>query len=161
MSDINERLKEACAGHPNAIIPWPHRLLHDAIDHILAQDKRLAELEAEKKELSQRISELKQLADNVITEKEELQQAESILNQRIAKLVAERRWIPVTEDVPAPMEYVNVFANGVVQQQTFYFELDESGAIWWRNDELHDDSGFAGSITDKWQPLPPAPGEGE
>ena len=32
--DIVERLKEACIGHPFARIPWPHRLLHDAIAEI-------------------------------------------------------------------------------------------------------------------------------
>jgi hypothetical protein len=34
MTDIIERLKEACNGHPAAKIPWPHRLLHDAIAEI-------------------------------------------------------------------------------------------------------------------------------
>lgn len=47
MSDIKERLKEACNGHPNAVIPWPHRLLHDAIDAVWEGEKRIAELEAE------------------------------------------------------------------------------------------------------------------
>ena len=28
------RLRSACAGHPAASIPWPHRLLHDAADRI-------------------------------------------------------------------------------------------------------------------------------
>lgn len=32
--DIVKRLKDACAGHPAAEIPWPHRLLHDAIAEI-------------------------------------------------------------------------------------------------------------------------------
>ncbi|WP_395175558.1 hypothetical protein [Roseibium alexandrii] len=32
--DIVARLREACNGHPNAEIPWPHRLLHDAIAEI-------------------------------------------------------------------------------------------------------------------------------
>lgn len=34
MTDIIDRLKEACNGHPAAKIPWPHRLLHDAISEI-------------------------------------------------------------------------------------------------------------------------------
>lgn len=34
MNDIIDRLKEACNGHPTAKIPWPHRLLHDAIAEI-------------------------------------------------------------------------------------------------------------------------------
>jgi len=32
--DILSRLREACVGHPHARIPWPHRLLHDAIAKI-------------------------------------------------------------------------------------------------------------------------------
>ena len=34
MSDLPERLREACKGHPVAKINWPHRLLHDAADEI-------------------------------------------------------------------------------------------------------------------------------
>lgn len=45
MSDIKDRLLAACNGHPTAAIPWPHRLLHDAIDQIEAQQARIAELE--------------------------------------------------------------------------------------------------------------------
>ena len=33
-SDIVERLRAACVGHPHANIPWPHRLLHDAMGEI-------------------------------------------------------------------------------------------------------------------------------
>lgn len=29
---VAERLRAACVGHPNARIPWPHRLLHDAAE---------------------------------------------------------------------------------------------------------------------------------
>jgi hypothetical protein len=46
MSEIKERLKEACNGHPNAVIPWPHRLLHDAIDAIWKGEQRIALLDA-------------------------------------------------------------------------------------------------------------------
>lgn len=28
------RLRSACNGHPTALIPWPHRLLHDAASEI-------------------------------------------------------------------------------------------------------------------------------
>ena len=34
MSDLIERLSAACDGHPNAKMPWPHRLLHEAIAEI-------------------------------------------------------------------------------------------------------------------------------
>jgi len=41
------RLLFACTGHPHALIPWPHRLLHDAVAHISDLTRRLAEAEAE------------------------------------------------------------------------------------------------------------------
>ena len=44
MSDIKDRLLAACNGHPTAAIPWPHRLLHDAIDQIEAQQARIEAL---------------------------------------------------------------------------------------------------------------------
>jgi hypothetical protein len=34
VSELVERLREACKGHPHAKIPWPHRLLHEAIAEI-------------------------------------------------------------------------------------------------------------------------------
>lgn len=33
-NDIVALLQAACVGHPSARIPWPHRLLHDAIAEI-------------------------------------------------------------------------------------------------------------------------------
>jgi hypothetical protein len=44
MSDITKRLLEACTGHPAAEIPWPHRLLHEAVDVIQQKEAQLAEL---------------------------------------------------------------------------------------------------------------------
>lgn len=44
MSDLVDRLKAACVGHPDAKIPWPHRLLHEAIDELTALRARVAEL---------------------------------------------------------------------------------------------------------------------
>lgn len=44
MSDITKRLLEACTGHPAAEIPWPHRLLHEAVDVIQQKEAKLAEL---------------------------------------------------------------------------------------------------------------------
>jgi hypothetical protein len=44
MSDIKDRLLAACNGHPNAGIPWPHRLLHDAIDRIAELEKAATEV---------------------------------------------------------------------------------------------------------------------
>lgn len=40
--DIIDRLSQACSGHPSATIPWPHRLLHDAITEIRELRARLA-----------------------------------------------------------------------------------------------------------------------
>jgi hypothetical protein len=39
MSDIVERLRQACNGHPAAKIPWPHRVLHEAAATIEALRK--------------------------------------------------------------------------------------------------------------------------
>ena len=46
MIDIKAKLLAACNGHPAAEIPWPHRLLHDAVEHIDSQQARIEELEA-------------------------------------------------------------------------------------------------------------------
>ena len=43
MSDLKQRLLDACLGHPHAKIPWPHRLLHEAAAEI---DRLRAALEA-------------------------------------------------------------------------------------------------------------------
>ena len=48
------RLLFACTGHPHALIPWPHRLLHDAVAHISDLTRRLAEAEAERDSLRKR-----------------------------------------------------------------------------------------------------------
>lgn len=45
MDNIREQLLGACVGKP-AKIPWPHRLLHEAADHIEALEARQAKLEA-------------------------------------------------------------------------------------------------------------------
>jgi hypothetical protein len=34
---LADQLREACNGHPNAEIPWPHRLLHEAADALEAR----------------------------------------------------------------------------------------------------------------------------
>ena len=56
MSDIKDRLLAACNGHPTAAIPWPHRLLHDAIDQIEAQQARIAELEEGYERITQKFA---------------------------------------------------------------------------------------------------------
>jgi len=52
--EICARLLSACTGHPHALIPWPHRLLHDAVAHISDLTRRLAEAEAERDEQKKR-----------------------------------------------------------------------------------------------------------
>ena len=42
MSDLIERLKDACVGKPHAKIAWPHRLLHDAAAEITRLTSALA-----------------------------------------------------------------------------------------------------------------------
>lgn len=34
MTDIVEKLRGASSNHPDAVIPWPHRVLHEAADEI-------------------------------------------------------------------------------------------------------------------------------
>ena len=40
--DLAQRLRQACSGHPNAQIPWPHRLLHEAADFLEMGTSRAA-----------------------------------------------------------------------------------------------------------------------
>jgi hypothetical protein len=44
MSDLVERLRKACFGHPAARIPWPHYILHEAADRIVALEAENARL---------------------------------------------------------------------------------------------------------------------
>lgn len=44
--DLKERLLGLCNGHPNATIPWPHRVIHDAVAYITDLESRLAAAEA-------------------------------------------------------------------------------------------------------------------
>lgn len=42
-ADLVARLLEACNGHPHAKIPWPHRLLHEAVDAIRKMHAEIAD----------------------------------------------------------------------------------------------------------------------
>lgn len=44
MSELTDRLKAACNGHPSAKIAWPHNLLHDAIRELDRKDDLIKEL---------------------------------------------------------------------------------------------------------------------
>lgn len=62
MSDeLVERLHDACNGHPNAKIPWPHRLLHDAaaeLTRLRALNAELADWKARAEVAEVRVKEL-------------------------------------------------------------------------------------------------------
>ena len=45
-AELARRLRENCVGHPNARIPWPHRILHEAAALIETQAREIAELRA-------------------------------------------------------------------------------------------------------------------
>ena len=51
MSDLVERLRAACNGHPHAKIAWPHRILHEAADRIEALERERAALRDERDSL--------------------------------------------------------------------------------------------------------------
>lgn len=44
MTDIVEELRDASSGHPDAVIPWPHRVLHEAADEIERLRQTVSEL---------------------------------------------------------------------------------------------------------------------
>lgn len=46
--DLKERLLELCNGHLNATIPWPHRVIHDALAYITDLESRLAAAKADR-----------------------------------------------------------------------------------------------------------------
>lgn len=48
--DLKERLLELCNGHPNATIPWPHRVIHDALAYITDLEARLAAADKQRRE---------------------------------------------------------------------------------------------------------------
>jgi len=51
VSDLVERLRAACNGHPHAKIAWPHRILHEAADRIEALERERAALRDERDSL--------------------------------------------------------------------------------------------------------------
>jgi hypothetical protein len=135
MSEIKERLKDACNGHPNAIIPWPHRLLHDAIDAIWEGEKRIAEAESAS---ASHLLEIEKLADE---------------NRGLREQV--RYWYQA-DKLPLPDEgsYLVIverpkgFDFYAVAQQT------EDGGM---EDMDGQDLGYEASDISHWMPLPPPP----
>lgn len=47
IAGLVERLRAECVGHPSTSIAWPHRILHEAADALLAQAAELAEARRE------------------------------------------------------------------------------------------------------------------
>lgn len=92
MSDIKDRLLAACNGHPTAAIPWPHRLLHDAIDQIEAQQARIAELEAERDHLERELAEYVDAAKRLAVEKAEFRREAEKLQAELAALREALEW---------------------------------------------------------------------
>ena len=45
--NVVARLRDACNGHPSTLIPWPHRVLHDAAARIEELEAALAKLDAD------------------------------------------------------------------------------------------------------------------
>lgn len=64
--EICARLLSACTGHPHALIPWPHRLLHDAVSHISDLTRRLAEAAAERAECQHELVTLRHTLDDLV-----------------------------------------------------------------------------------------------
>ncbi len=62
-SDLIERLRAACVGHPSASIAWPHRILHEAADALSSQSLSLSEARAENDRKDTEIERLKKLSD--------------------------------------------------------------------------------------------------
>ena len=78
------------------------------------------------------------------------------------RLLADRRWIPVSEQMPPVGEYVTVCFRGAVQHQSYRLDLDHSAeAAWWENEWLEPEAWKTLSSSDKWMPLPEPPTEGE
>ena len=70
---------------------------------------------------------------------------EDALNNRIAELEAERRWIPVREQMPTSGTQWVLLKNGKMDFDFTY--IDGGRHYWWRN----------GSNVTHWMPLPELP----
>lgn len=68
MSDLVARLKAACVGHPDAKIPWPHRLLHEAADELTSLRARVAKLEELLRRTAARATEGPQIKSEKLTQ---------------------------------------------------------------------------------------------
>lgn len=72
-TDIIERLREACVGHPDARVPWPHRVLHDAIDEI-------SRLRADRNSWKEMVERLEAILE--VVSADEYHRAVSVLEER-------------------------------------------------------------------------------
>jgi len=85
MSDIKQRLLDACNGHPAAKIPWPHRLLHDAHNHIAELEAEVAALKRE-----ENVANYRSAISLANSYKAELEKAEAALKDEKEK--ADKYW---------------------------------------------------------------------
>lgn len=67
MTDILDRLKEACNGHPHAKIEWPHRVLHAAIAEITTLRERVTNLLVYNNQFEQRAREAERVVRDLTT----------------------------------------------------------------------------------------------
>lgn len=78
---LSQRLRDACIGHPTAMIPWPHRLLHEAAD-------ALADLAARVPVLEQQSSASRLQLDEVMADFVRADQARQAAEKRLTVLEA-------------------------------------------------------------------------
>lgn len=63
-TNIIDRINDACVGHPYALIPWPHRLLHDARAEIERLRGIITRMHAEEARLSQGLCAISEAPEN-------------------------------------------------------------------------------------------------
>ena len=94
ISNLPNRLRTACIGHPYARIPWPHRVLHEAadeIDALRAQARAGRDREYHESELlTATLNSLKQQLDAVTRERDQLQQQLRTYDKEVEELYAEQ-----------------------------------------------------------------------
>ena len=70
MADLPERLRSGCVGYPDALVKWPHRLLHEAADEIERLRFESAACLGEMRAAQRKLVEFKQSSDSAQPSKE-------------------------------------------------------------------------------------------
>jgi len=102
---INLNYCDKCSAEAN-IEHWNTRPIEDALN------KRIAELEAENDILKDHLREAKNILIDKNLQIDSLYEEGYKLQQRIAELEAERRWIPVSERLPENISNVLILSRG-------------------------------------------------